>query len=1307
MKNLDKRDQENEVFLNINDRQANTLLKFPSNYISTTRYTYFNFIPLNLFEQYRRLYNIYFLIVAIVTYFPFSPLTPVTSTFPIVFVLSVSAIKSGVEDWSRRKADRKANSALYSVYNKERNSLQKIRSGKIRVGDIIYIEKDRELPADIALLSTSDNNGFCSIETSNLDGEYSLKIRRANKATLKYNKINKFQDLKGNIRCTTPSPIMDRWTGVMELNDKEPIPLTITELLLRGSVLKNTKWIYGIVVYAGEDTKMFLNLQGPKFKFSRFDKIMNKVVILAFILQISFVFLNTILSYVFSDQDKNQNWYLNLISSSVMSETVYSFFGYMVLYSFMIPMSHFVTLEVVRYVQAYFMEKDLDMYDEDHGGGCLVRNSNLTEELCEVRRIFSDKTGTLTENEMIFKKCSILGNKFDFEKDFHYLKSQILNGQNNRNYKKGKGKGKGKGNEDETENKNQNKIEIKIEKPREEGNDQDNNNNNNDQDNEIELDDLKKKASFKFQNSQDSENSKEKSEFIKFFFRSMALCNNVQIEKEESTDELQPPEIIYEGESPDEIALVKAASKIGIKLEELDLQEGFIINENDNKTVQYPLLNNFKFNSFRKRMSIITRTPEGKIFLIMKGADSVVIPRLDLSHYNDLQSINLKNTSRDIGDRIDRDNGINGDENSKREKKIKQVTKNPIVDKTIDDISHFSKKGLRTLIYAYKEIDELEYKNWSKRYQEARSYVTDRDTKVNQCINEMERDLIILGATAIEDKLQPHVPETIKYFLDAGIKIWLLTGDKVETAISIAQTSNLIDFESQKIVFQFKTKKEMLNKFDRYYNKYLDQSDDGDENFQYGNEGEIEMENGIDITKKEEESESGGSDDDSDDDDDNRDQFIKKRKSPLTLILRGDNLRVLLNERTTKLFRFSEICNSIICCRVNPQQKSHVVSFVQHYCKDLCLAVGDGANDVSMIQQASIGVGILGKEGTQASRSSDYSITRFHHLKKLICAHGRWSYIRVMDQSLYAFYKNMIFMLPIFWYSIFNGNSATKLYPELTFIFFNIVYVSWPPLFFGIFEKDLETEVIFKYPKLFFEIRKELQFHWKKLFPLLLISSLHSFIIFFSCYLTYGKMDYLADGKTQGYRVFGTVVSLITIFISQLELMIRTKYWVRPVLYMNLASVASVFICYIVDSIETIYAPEMYGIIWRVFIDPNFYFLLIFCIVACFLPYFVYMYIQRNYFPKNWQILQEMYLEKNFNHENTQLEKKKSSRNEKPNSCHSKLLYSTSQDIVVSTKENYYSPSDSDSIYISTSNSGSGSDSNKENSSTNSDEIDL
>ncbi|EGC28908.1 hypothetical protein DICPUDRAFT_51588 [Dictyostelium purpureum] len=1058
------------LFLNdIKSTHSQQGRKFPRNFIKTTKYTILTFVPKNLLEQFRRLSNFYFLCVLIIQLVPqISPLLPLTSILPLSFVLIITATKEALEDYSRYQSDKKNNLEPYTVVRD--GKLETVPSQDICVGDIVRIQNGQQIPADLVLVSTSHEEGLCYVETSNLDGETNLKVRKALLDTNKLQTADEISSLRGSIVYETPNERLYRFNGRIVIQGKENIihSLNHTMFLQRGSQLRNTKFIYGVCVYAGVDTKLFLNQQPPPSKFSTVEKLLNRLILFVFIFQIIICLLCAVTSSFYQSMVAIDMPYLgDKISLSIFG--VRNFFTYFILFNTMIPISLWVTLEMVKVGQAKFMEWDINMRskvvtidtitgeEKEVEKGCKAKTSNLNEDLGRIQHIFSDKTGTLTENIMRFCKCSIGSDIFDEKENpgslIRALEASIAT--------------------------NEQKISNGT-------------------------------ACTKYQITQS-------------FLRILSLCHTVISEVDEATGN-----ITYQSQSPDELALVHTASNNGFVF--LDRRSDEILLRENGVDTSYALLAILEFSSARRRMSVIIRTPEGTIKLLTKGADMAISCRL-----------------------------------------INDKERNSARDETLNFLKSFSREGYRTLMLAERDLTIEEYEDWKQSFIQASNTIENREEKIESVCELIEKDLTLVGTTAIEDKLQNQVPETIAYLLEAGLHIWVLTGDKQETAVNIGYSCRLFDPSMELIFINTETSDECGS----------------------GNKTPV-----IDI-------------------------IIPSLQNEYGLVIDGHTLAFALSDHKEKFLRLGRACKSVICCRVTPLQKALVVRVVKQSEKKISLAIGDGANDVSMIQEAHVGIGIFGKEGTQAARASDYCIHQFHHLKRLLCVHGRYSYIRVSGLIQYSFYKNMSFTLCLLWFSFNSLFTGQTIFDSWIITFYNILFTSLPPFFYGLFEKDIDEDSILQYPNLYKSIHSSPILSKKSFFIWNICGLWHSLVTFFGIKFLFDNDVMSANGHVAGIWTLGTLVATCSILTVNCRMAIETKLWNYITLIGIGISLVSFFIMLILYSYFLPLNSNMFDIFSTQMEVGQYYFAVIICIIVALIPDFCLKYYSRQYYPKDVQILKE------------------------------------------------------------------------------------
>eukprot|EP01127_Copromyxa_protea_P005386 TRINITY_DN15324_c0_g1_i1.p1 TRINITY_DN15324_c0_g1~~TRINITY_DN15324_c0_g1_i1.p1 ORF type:complete len:1142 (-),score=178.20 TRINITY_DN15324_c0_g1_i1:43-3468(-) len=623
--------------------------------------------------------------------------------------------------------------------------------------------------------------------------------------------------------------------------------------------------------------------------------------------------------------------------------------------------------------------------------------------------------------------------------------------------------------------------------------------------------------------------SKLKDKEILDFFLNLALNNEALVE---DNGEKVPH---FAAPSPDDIALVKGSYINGVKLVDRDTKS--ISLQINNKAVEvYQILYILPFSSQRKRSSVIVRTPGGKIMMYTKGADSVMFKRLDKSC-------------------------ING----------------PIVKSTKKHLTDYSVRGLRTLVIGRKEVSKQQLDAFTAAYNKANGTdsMNNREALVDQCMDSIEQDLFIQGCTAIEDKLQENVSWAIDYFIKAGIRVWMITGDKQETAENIGKSCKLISEESTLVrIVEAKDSNEC---------------------------GEM-----IQTAKK-----------------------VLKTESNVSLIIDSASLIFVLVEYRDDLLEIGEQCSSVIVCRAEPLQKAQVVSLVKKGTKKICLAIGDGANDVSMIQEAHIGVGIWGEEGTQAARNADYSIRQFKHLARLVTVHGRYNMLRTALLVEYSFYKNLAMFLVQFWFAPFCLWSSQTFYDDWVMAGFNTVLLSAPPLALAFFEKDLEEDVIFRYPEVYRELRDGLYFTPQSFARWIGSALWHSLVFFFLHVITVpDAMD--GSGLTADLLSSSTLVASAAIVTIILRAALVTKYWVWISHVAYWGSVLLMIILFLIESASLTQFPSFFGVMPFVMGTPWFWLYIPCTVLLCLLPDMVFEICQRDFRPWNYQIIREVAITRGY-----------------------------------------------------------------------------
>ncbi|XP_052758712.1 probable phospholipid-transporting ATPase IA isoform X3 [Galleria mellonella] len=565
---------------------------------------------------------------------------------------------------------------------------------------------------------------------------------------------------------------------------------------------------------------------------------------------------------------------------------------------------------------------------------------------------------------------------------------------------------------------------------------------------------------------------------IEEFLTMLAICHTVIPEQRNG-------KIEYQAASPDERALVAGAAAFGFVFEARSA--GGVAVRARGRALHYKVLHVLDFTSARKRMSVVVRTPTGEIKLYCKGADSVIYPRL-------------------AGGRSA-----------------------PLADTTLAHLEHFAAEGLRTLVFAVTDISEQFYQDWSNTYHKASIAIQDREQKIEEAALLIENNLRLLGATAIEDKLQEGVPETISALLRANIYVWVLTGDKQETAINIAHSAHLIHPSMPLLV---------LNE---------DSLDGTRETI-----SRQSMEFGENLRKQNE----------------------------VALIIDGKTLKYAMGCDLKKDFLDLCIsCKVVVCCRVSPIQKAEVVEMVSAATGAVTLAIGDGANDVAMIQRASVGVGISGVEGLQAVCASDYSVAQFRFLLRLLLVHGAWNYSRISKLILYSFYKNICLYVIELWFAIYSAWSGQILFERWTIGFYNVIFTALPPFAIGLFDKLCSPEIMLRHPVLYIPSQQGLLFNVRVFWVWAVNALLHSVLLFWLPVLLTSHHVLWPDGRDGGYLVLGNIVYTYVVLTVCLKAGLATHSWTWVTHVAIWGSVAMWFIFILVYS--NLYPLVLIGAVMR------------------------------------------------------------------------------------------------------------------------------
>lgn len=1059
-----------------NDREG----KFCDNFVSTSKYNVISFTPKFLFEQFSKYANVFFLFTACIQQIPnVSPTNRYTTIVPLGLVLLASAFKEVKEDFRRHQSDGELNARVAQVLDPGSGTFEARRWRHIRVGDVVRVESNEFFPADLVLISSSEPEGLCYVETANLDGETNLKIKQASPETARLTSPPSVSALRGHMASEHPNNSLYTFDATLHLQlsstpgfsgmPTKQVPLSPDQLLLRGAQLRNTPWIYGLVVFTGHETKLMRNATSAPIKRTAVEKQVNVLILLLFVLLLTLSIASAIGSIVRNSAYTDEMVYLLLADDSKGKARIFveDILTFVIAYNNLIPISLIVTIEVIKYQQAMLINSDLDMYHQPTDTPALCRTSSLVEELGQIDYIFSDKTGTLTRNEMEFKQASIGGTSYNDVIDENKQSGEVgpdgreMGGQRTWN-------------------------ELKA-----------------------------------MMNGETADDGS--SAIIDEFLTLLAVCHTVIPERKGDGT------VTFQASSPDEAALVAGAQGLGYEFFVRKPRSIFISVRGMEQ--EYEILNICEFNSTRKRMSTIVRGPDGKIKLYCKGADTVIMARLS--------------------------------ENQ------------PFTEQTLVHLEDYATDGLRTLCVAMREIPEQEYRQWVRIYEKAASTIVDRGEALDNAAEVIERNLFLLGATAIEDKLQDGVPETIHTLQTAGIKVWVLTGDRQETAINIGLSCRLISESMNLVIINEENAHDTADLVAKRLAAVKAQR----------NEGDLEE---------------------------------------MALIIDGKSLSFALEKDISKAFlELAVMCKAVICCRVSPLQKALVVKLVKKNMSSLLLAIGDGANDVSMIQAAHVGVGISGVEGLQAARSADVAISQFRYLRKLLLVHGSWSYARLSKMILYSFYKNITLYMTLFWYSFQNSFSGQVAFESWTLSFYNVIFTVLPPLVIGIFDQYLSARMLDRYPQLYGQIF----FNKRRFWGWTLNAFYHSLLAYIFVTAAFWASPQIQGGYSSYSWIWGTALyfSVLMTVLGKAALVsdLWTKYTFAAIPGSMVFTLAFIAVyAYVAPAIG--FSKEYEGIVPRLYGLSITWFCMIIVPVVCLLRDFCWKYWQRTYRPSARHIVHEV-----------------------------------------------------------------------------------
>ena len=1033
-----------------------------SNREENNKYNLITFIPIVLFNQFKQFGNFFYLIMSASQFFPELKIGFLfTYISPLAFVVLVSMIKELYDDINRRILDKKTNSikidVLTSTNDKNKIKIIKKSAEDLLVGDIIELKKNYKVPADIIVLKTfnesNDNQAF--IRTDQLDGETDWKLRKAPSMSQQM-ESDKFFTNDLHVECEPPSKFIYNFEGVIvNRTDEGPQKeaLNLENTMWASTVVASMK-VIGIVIYTGRETRARMNSSTPKMKIGILDQELNRSNVYLFLIMISLAFFLA-------------------GAKGFDSKFPFLFFKYIILFCAIIPISLRVNLDVSKTYFSYVINRDKSIPET------IARNSTIPEELGRISYVFSDKTGTLTKNEMIFKKIAMEMDQFG-EENFNDLKS-ILSDE----CQKDDAPLLDLIELDNNLNEELNPISQSISSVDEPLN-------------EISTTEKKRHKSIR----------RLKNKIIRDTITSMVLCNNVT----PIIDDKDPTIITYQASSPDEVALVKFSETLNMRLVGRTDKEIKLKDTADN-IEEYEILANFPFSSETKRMGIILKNKKYKhIIFYLKGAENVM----------------MKYVKKDY---------------------ISYISENA---------ENLATKGLRTLVLSQKIIPNEEFNKWNEEYKEALTSMENRKERIAEVVSKLENNMDFLCVTGVEDLLQDDVANTIDNLRNAGIKIWMLTGDKVETATCISISTG-IKSKNQKIFiirndeFKHESLLEDINKLKEKFNDYIK----------------------------------------------------KINIEPHIFIIDGDTLDLALRNCEEEFFSTTMKAPSVVCCRCSPTQKRTIVKTIKKYTVARTAAVGDGGNDVAMIQEADVGIGIVGKEGLQASLASDYSIKEFKSLSVLLLWWGRRAYKNTSTMANFIIHRGLIISLNQFIFSCVFYFNPIPIYSGFLSFGYSTIFTSLPSISV-LLDQDITKENVLKFPTLYKILLKGRELNFKSFLFWLFKSIFQAGVIMFGSFYIFPDNIFLKI-------VTVTFTALIYLEILNIYLEINTYHW-----FMGIS-----FILTCMVYLLTIWLLKYYLDIYFIFQADIFWKIPILSIMA-WAPFYIASLIKKKIFPQTIEKLNQV-----------------------------------------------------------------------------------
>ncbi|KAL0943869.1 phospholipid-translocating p-type [Colletotrichum truncatum] len=1014
--------------------------RFPPNLISNAKYTALTFLPITLYNEFSFFFNMYFLLVALSQAIPALRIGYLTTYIaPLAFVLFITMGKEAYDDIARRRRDNEANAEEYTILtfdepgrglgsaqrSHKRLKSDSMRRGKkalnirdrlsdiqeeeerteadgglpppsssvrevsrksrdLKVGDVLKLSKGQRVPADVVILKciTSETTsaapvietiaeesllvdteddapknasevkgketekddgggggaaGETFIRTDQLDGETDWKLRLASplSQTLPTEEFvrlrvtggkpdKKVNEFLGTVELLPTRRDTQGQQGTLDGEEEVSAPLSIDNTAWANTVIASSATTLAVIMYTGPQTRSALSTAPSRSKTGLLEYEINSLtkILCALTLALSIILVAL---EGFSNTEGNV-WYIKIMR-------------FLVLFSTIVPISLRVNLDMGKSAYSWFIQRDPGI------PGAVVRTSTIPEDLGRIEYLLSDKTGTLTQNEMEMRKIHV-GTVSYANEAMDEVNSYVRQAFHI---------------QPTTDPSSQTALIT---------------------------------PSSTVSNSANVGATRTRREIgsrVRDVVLALALCHNVTPTTEEEDGKTI---VSYQASSPDEIAIVRWTESVGLRLAYRD-RKSMVLESTDTgrEVVRVRILDVFPFTSEGKRMGIIVQFYEqtqstvpnlanSEIWFYQKGADTV------------MSSI---------------------------------VAENDWLD---EETANMAREGLRTLVVGRKRLSYEQYQEFSSSYQAASLAISGRDAGMQRVVSHhLERDLELLGVTGVEDKLQKDVKPSLELLRNAGIKIWMLTGDKVETARCVAVSSKLVA-RGQYIYTVAKLKKK----------------DNAQDHLDF-----------------------------------------LRGKTDSCLLIDGESLALFLTHFRIDFVSVAVQLPTVVACRCSPTQKAEIAKLIKEYTKKRVCCIGDGGNDVSMIQAADVGVGIVGKEGRQASLAADFSIEHFFHLTKLLVWHGRNSYKRSAKLAQFVIHRGLIIAVCQTMYSIAIKFEPEGLYKDWLLVGYATLYTAFPVLSL-VLDKDVDENLANLYPELYKELTSGRSLSYRTFFVWVLVS---------------------------------------------------------------------------------------------------------------------------------------------------------------------------------------------------------------------------